>query len=276
MKIFLAAIALAAVLSPSPMPAGADSSHAGAPIASGTPVLEVLFPPPNSQQRDYEDVQTYLLSKSSPAFPLISGAVIRVDWSDFDLGDTKSGTHTKYDFRIVDEVIAPWIAAGKFANLVLHSTPYGGNRCPASGPGSNGQEGVGNCAMPPWMWTALGEANFTNCDGAQVPNFMSGMYIKNYQAAMAALIEHYSSNAGVGYIRVGLGKGGEINLPKGWHDTAESCGQAFVNRWGYTVGDSARDTWNANLAKLPRFATTAQAARRFTVSIPPLPSPPVK
>ena len=152
MKIFLAALALAAVLAPPP----ASDSHAGAPIASGAPVLEVLFPP-TSSQRDYADVQTYLLDKSSPAYPLISGAVIRVDWSDFDYGDAKVGTHTKYDFKIVDDAIAPWIAAGKFANIVLHSTPYGGNTCPQHGVGSNGQEGVGNCAMPPWMWTALGD-----------------------------------------------------------------------------------------------------------------------
>jgi hypothetical protein len=275
MKIFLATLAFAAVLAPSSAtPAGGDAnSHAGAPIASGAPVLEVLFPPTSSQAREYQDVQNYLLSKSSPAFPLISGAVIRVDWSDFDFGDAKSGTHTKYDFKIVDDVIAPWIAAGKFANLVLHSTPYGGNRCPSSGPGSNGQEGVGNCAMPPWMWTALGESNFTSCDGAQVPNFMSDAYGKNYQKAMAALIEHYASNPGVGYIRVGLGKGGEINLPKGWHDTQEACGQAFVSRWGYTVGDSNKSTWNAYLERMLQFEGSLHAVRQLMVSITPVQSP---
>ena len=39
--------------------------------------LEVLFPPTTPQQRNYEDVQTYLLTKSSPAFPYISGAVTK-------------------------------------------------------------------------------------------------------------------------------------------------------------------------------------------------------
>jgi hypothetical protein len=273
MKIFLAALALAATLSPSSAPVGSDTSHAGAPIASGAPVLEVLFPPTNPQQRDYADVQTYLLDKSSPAFPLISGAVIRVDWSDFDYGDAKAGTHTKFDFKIVDDAIAPWIAAGKFANLVMHSTPYGGNTCPTRGPGSNGQEGIGNCAMPPWMWTALGEGNFTSCDGAQVPNFMSGVYSKNYQAAMAALIEHYASNPGVGYIRVGLGKGGETNLPRGWSDTAQACGQAFTSRWGYTVGNSSKYTWNAYLEKMLEFEGSLHSVRQLMVSITPVQSP---
>ena len=268
MKLFLASLALLLLLSPSP---AADKS-AAAPLA-GTPVLEVLFPPSDSHGRDYDDVQTYLLSKSSPAFPLISGAVIRVDWSDFDLGDAKSGTHTKYDFKIVDDAIAPWIAAGKFANLVMHSTPYGGNSCPPRGMGSNGQDGIGNCAMPPWMWTALGESNFTTCDGAQTPNFMSSAYVKNYQAAMAALVEHYASTAGVGYIRVGLGKGGEINLPKGWHDSSETCGAAYVNRWGYTIGDSNKYTWNAYLEKMLEFEGSLHSAKQLMVSITPVQGP---
>jgi hypothetical protein len=273
MQIFLAALALVAVLSPSIAPGGDSNAHAGAPVAVGsTPVLEVLFPPASSQ-REFQDVQTYLLDKASPAFPLIAGAVIRADWSDFDIGDAKTGTHTRYDFKIVDEAIAPWIAAGKFANIVLHTTPYGGNQCPSSGSGSNGVQGIGNCAMPPWMWTALGEANFTNCANAQVPNFISSVYIKNYQAAMAALIEHYASNPGVGYIRIGLGKGGEINLPRGWYDTTEACGQAYITRWGYTVGDSNKYTWNAYLEKMLDYEGSLHAVRQLMVSVTPVQSP---
>lgn len=272
MKLSLALLALTVLLTPSP--SGDDKSHTAAPIASGPPALEVFFPPTDPRQRDYDDVQTYLLNKNSPAFPLISGAVIRVEWSDFDLGDARSGTHTRYDFKLVDESIAPWIAAGKFANLVLHAVPYGSPAtCPKSGSSSNGQSGTGNCAMPPWMWTALGESNYTTCDGAQAPNFMSGVYVKNYQAAMAALIEHYASNPGVGYIRVGLGKGGEINIPRGWHDPGEPCGEAYVKRWGYTVGDSNKYTWNAYLEKMLDFEGSLHAAKQLMVSITPVQSP---
>ncbi len=269
MKLLLASLAVALVLTSAP--GAADNPHAAAPL-TGPPALEVLFPPTSPSARDYDDVQTYLLSKSSPAFPLISGAVIRIDWSDFDLGDAKAGSHTKYDFKIVDDAIAPWISAGKFANIVLHTTPYGGNTCPPRGSGSNGQEGIGNCATPPWMWTALGESNFTTCDGVQVPNFLSNAYVTNYQEAMRALIEHYAANAGVGYIRVGLGKGGEINLPKGWHDTDEPCGQAF-KRWGYTVGDSSKYTWNAYLEKMLNFEGSLHAAKQLMVSITPVQAP---
>jgi hypothetical protein len=126
--------------------------------------------------------------------------------------------------------------------------------------------------MPPWMWTALGESNYVNCDGARAPNFMSSAYVKNYQAAMAALVEHYASNAGVGYIRVGLGKGGEINLPKGWHDTSEPCGQAYSSRWGYTAGDSSKYTWNAYLEKMLEFEGTLHG-KQLMVSITPVQAP---
>src|SRR5215813_7912652 len=122
MKSFLAVLALSLFLS---SPNGADQQKDRRPAAplSGPPALVVMFPPTESNQREYDDVQKYLLNKSSKAFPYISGAVIKVDWSDFDYGDTKSGTHTKYDFKIIDEAIAPWINAGKYASLVVHTSP---------------------------------------------------------------------------------------------------------------------------------------------------------
>jgi len=122
------------------------------------------------------------------------------------------------------------------------------------------------------MWTALSESNFTHCDGAQVPNFMSDAYVTNYRAALQALVEHYASNPGVGYIRIGLGKGGEINLPKGWHEPDEPCGQAF-KRWGYTIGDSNQFTWNAYLEKMVNFEGSLHAAKQLMVSITPVQAP---
>jgi hypothetical protein len=236
--------------------------------------LEVLFPPTTPQQRDYDDVQTYLLSKSARAFPYISGAVIRVDWSDFDLGDTATGKHTRYDFKIIDDAISPWIAAGKTANLVLHTTPYGGPpSCPGVGSGSHGQSGVGNCAMPAWMWTALGTSNYVTCDGAQAPNFFADTFQSNYQAAIKALTEHYAHNASVSYIRVGLGKGGEINLPRGWQDPSTPCGEAYSKRWGYTIGNSDQFTWNAYLRKMLDFEGSLHSSRQLMVSITPVQAP---
>jgi hypothetical protein len=236
--------------------------------------FEVLFPPTSPQQRDYDDVQNYLLSKSSRAFPYISGAVLRVDWSDFDLGDSATGKHTRYDFKIIDDAMAPWIAAGKTANLVVHTTPYGGPpSCPGSGSGSHGQSGVGNCAMPAWMWTTLGSSNYVTCDGAQAPNFFADTFQANYEAAIKALTEHYANNKSVSYIRVGLGKGGEINLPKGWQDPSSPCGEAYTKRWGYTIGNSGKYTWNAYLEKMLDFEGNLHSSRQLIVSITPVQAP---
>ena len=269
MKIFLATLALALLLTPSPTVE--EKSRAAAPVAPGSVVLEVLFP----SERENNDVQQYLLSKSSPAFSYISGGVIRVDWSDFDLGDSKSGTHTKYDFRLVDEAIAPWVNAGKFANLVLHVAPYGGPpSCPERGMGSNGKSGMGNCALPAWMWTALGGSNHVECDGAEIPNFLTDAFKTNYKAAIAELVKHYAGNPGVGYIRVGLGKGGEINLPRGWQEPESGpCGEAFSRRWGYTVGDSNKYTWNDYLQKMVEFEGGLNSAKQLMVSITPVRAP---
>ena len=106
--------------------------------AAASATMQVLFPDPNNA-----DIATYVMKQ-----PSVTGAVIDVDWSDFDLGGGQ------YDWTITDAAIQPWISAGKKVNLVLQNTTYGGNNCPNSGIGSNGNVGS-NCAMPPWMWTVL-------------------------------------------------------------------------------------------------------------------------
>lgn len=104
--------------------------------------VQVLFPP-QSTGTDYSAVQNYLMNN-----PDVTGAVISVEWSDIE------PSQGSFNFAITDAVIAPWIAAGKQVNLVFENTTYGGNGCPPSGIGSNGNVGS-NCAMPSWMWTAL-------------------------------------------------------------------------------------------------------------------------
>jgi hypothetical protein len=111
--------------------------------------LEVLFPPQPGTS-DYAAVQQYLMTN-----PAVTGVVIAVDWSDMDVGNTSAGTHTNYDFTITDAAIKPWLTAGKTVDLVFQNTTYGGgSNCPSAGTGSNGSVGS-NCAVPPWVWTAL-------------------------------------------------------------------------------------------------------------------------
>jgi hypothetical protein len=107
--------------------------------ASNTAAMQVLFPDPNNA-----DIATYLMTN-----PFVTGAVISVNWSDFDIGS--NGAHSTYDFSITDAAIAPWISAGKKVSLVLQNSTYGGGNCT----NANSLNGTGNCAMPTWMWTVL-------------------------------------------------------------------------------------------------------------------------
>lgn len=245
------------------------------PVEPGRVALNVFFPPTDPHHPHYSAMQKYLLNKSAPAFPYIDGVVMRVDWSDFDLGDAGKGAHTRYDFKLDDEAIAPWIAAGKTVNLVLHTTPYANSHCPRSGLGSNGTQDIGNCAMPPWIWTALGDSNYTNCDNARVPNYLSSEFQTNYKLAIKALIDHYALNSSIGYIRIGLGKGGEINLPKGWNDPSTPCGEAY-KKWGYTIGNSEKSTWNAYLKQMLEFEGSLNSAKPLMVTLTPVQAPGIR
>jgi hypothetical protein len=238
--------------------------------------VQVLNPPPAGSADD-EAVQKYLLSPTSAAFPTIAGAVIVVEWSDFDLGDTKTGAHTSYDFSIPDATVKPWISAGKNVNLVLQNSTYGGGaKCPSSGTGSLGSVGS-DCAMPPWVWTALGSDNVTTCGATgstqQVPNYRASVFVSSYQAAMKELVEHYGTEGGVGYIRIGLGRGGEINLPSGWDDPSDTsvpCGADYTTKWGYTVGASSSDTWNEYLSSMLAYEASLSSPKQLMVSITPV------
>jgi hypothetical protein len=90
---------------------------------------------------------------------------------------------------------------------------------------------------------------------------------------MKALLEHYGSEAGIGYIRIGLGRGGEINLPSGWDDPSDTsvpCGADYTTKWGYTVGATSSDTWNAYLSSMLAYEASLDSPKQLMVSITPV------
>jgi hypothetical protein len=105
------------------------------------------------------------------------------------------------------------------------------------------------------------QSNYTTCtdklgNSQMAPNWQSPLFVSNYQAAIQALVAHYTGNHNVGYIRIGLGRGGEINLPDGWDDsTSGACYDAYTTKWGYTIGGSSTSssTWNTYLATMVGF-----------------------
>jgi hypothetical protein len=138
----------------------------------------------------------------------------------------------------------------------------------ACGGGSNAQI-IQNPPPPPPTGT-----NYTTCNNQQVPNWQSAAFQTPYKAAISAVVAHYRSNSNIGYFRIGLGRGGEINLPQGWNESSSgSCYGGYTSTWGYTVGGStpSSSTWNTYLSGMVSFesALTSQS-HPLLVSITPV------
>jgi hypothetical protein len=134
-----------------------------------------------------------------------------------------------------------------------------------------GAAGCGNGSTAPSSAGSASNPNFTTCSGQQVPNWRSATFQSGYQAAIQQLVSHYGSNSGIGYIRIGLGRGGEINLPTGWNDaTSGSCYTDYTTDWGYTAGSDATYTWNSYLQSMVQFEGSLASPKQLLVSITPV------
>lgn len=222
--------------------------------------LEVLFPPTSANTQDYKSVQTYLMNN-----PIVSGGNLAVEWGMIDQGPTAS---TQYDWNSIDSAMAPWIAAGKKVNLIVWAvSDSSGSTC------NNGTTNTtGNCAIPPYVWTALGSSNATSCatqyGTQQIPNYMdrAGFQLP-YQQFMANVIQKYGSNPNIGYIRFGLGHGGETFPVTGWNSTTTACGKAFTS-WGVTV-----TTWESYLAGMLTYESSLNSGKQLMVGVTPMGAP---
>lgn len=190
-------------------PSKAASSSISVVSGSPTVALEVLFPPTHPRQTYYNDVQNLLVNN-----PVVSGANIVMQWSSVDHGP---GASPQYDWSTMDTAAQPWIAAGKKVNLIVWTIG----------------DGPTNTATPQYVWDNLGAANYTTCNGQQIPNYFNPAFHLAYQQFMAQVVQHYGSNPGIGYIRFGLGRGGETNPARGL-GTEPTCTNAFMNQWGWT------------------------------------------
>ncbi|HXN71575.1 MAG TPA: hypothetical protein VN861_03365 [Candidatus Acidoferrales bacterium] len=170
--------------------------------------LNVAFP------SDPTAVAKYLLPNKT-----VTGALIGVNWSSIDNGKS-------YNFASVDQQIATWTKAGKVANLVIWAVSDSGS----------GQ--YGNASTPQYIWDGLGPENYTTLDtqaGSQrIPNYFDEFYQQRWQLFIQNLAVHCRGK--VGYIRPGLGHGGETIPGAGWQNSP-----AF-KQWGVTV-----ETWMAYL-----------------------------
>jgi iron uptake system EfeUOB component EfeO/EfeM len=220
-------------------------------------MLEVLYPPTNPRTQDFQSVQTYLMSN-----PAVTGGNLSVEWGMIDQGPTAS---TQYNWSAVDALIVPWATAGKKVNLIVWA-----NSDSTISPCSNGVSNTtGNCGIPSYVWTALGPSNYVTCStqygNQQIPNYLSqAAFQLPYQQFMSAMMAKYGADPNIGYIRFGLGHGGETFPSAGWNDTTTICGQAFA-AWGYTIS-----AWETYLAGMLNYESNLHASKQLMVGVTPM------
>lgn len=173
--------------------------------------------------------------------PVVSGANFSVNWSEVDQGP---GANPQYVWTSVDSRLQPWIAAGKKVNLIVWPVSYGST----------------NSATPTYVLNDLGTANTTTCAGETVPNYFAAAYLSSYEAFMQQVIQHYAGNTSVGYIRFGLGQGGEIYPVFGMEKDA-TCFASFTS-WGWTA-----NSWGSYLDTLLDYEKSLKSPHQLMIGL---------
>jgi hypothetical protein len=121
--------------------------------------------------------------------PAVCGANFYIVWNEVDRGPAAS---PRYNWSSIEEQIAPWIAARKKVNFIIWATTYSKNAS----------------ATPDYVFAKVPSVS---CPAfGHVPVFWNSEFMRNYQSFMAAVVDKFGKNPAVGYIRFGLGAGGEI------------------------------------------------------------------
>ncbi len=208
-----------------------SSKTTTAPVA-----LELLFPPTSPYQPYYADVQKYLLNN-----PLVAGVTVWLEWASVDKGPT---ANPQYDFSAFDAQIAPWIAAGKKVNITVWAV----------------SDTPTNNATPQYVFSNLGSSNVTTCSGEKIPNYFQSAFQLPYEAFMAQVVKHYGSNGSIGYIRMGLGRGGETFPAQNFGN--DPCTSTFTNKWGWTD-----TTWANYVSAMLNYESTLKSPKQMMVGI---------
>ena len=129
-----------------------------------------------------------------PSDPNNCGASLAIPWSAIDKGPSAS---PQYDWSYLDEAAAPWEAAGKIVNLLVRGTDED----------KTGTERKGPPATPAYVLSSTDTVSCPNYD--PTPVYWEPGYQQPWQAFEAALVSHVAGDPNIGYIRFGLGAGGE-------------------------------------------------------------------
>ncbi len=138
---------------------------------------------PLSQSKPGPAIQQYLVHN-----PDVCGATVFVNWSRMDRGPSVA---QRYDWSVIDNLIAPWAQAGKLVNLLLDGTGYQGNVL---------------AGVPGWL---QGQLQTVTCGADTAPVYWQQAYVTNWQTFVSAVVQHYATDTSVGYIHVGVGTGAQ-------------------------------------------------------------------
>jgi hypothetical protein len=230
-SIVLAAVAVAKVQAQAPsskssLPSCTERLSSLAVPDGPHGLFAILFPNVVMQAK----AEQYLLHN-----PVVCGANMYLIWNDIDRGDGR------YDFSKVEEEMAPWIKAGKQVNLISWATSYGGKRR----------------LTPDYVFQ---QVQTVSCENAgEVPVFWEKGFVENYQKFMAAIVQHFGNNPSVGYIRFGLGQGGE---------TFPACMYALKSK-GFTP-----ERWRKYLFDMLDYEGSLNSPKQLMVGINKLAGPP--
>jgi hypothetical protein len=227
-------------------------------VVPGPVATNSLIPPGALSGPDAAAIQQYIISN-----PVVAGGTFQVEWSAIDSG---SG----YNWAYSDNYYNTFSAAGKSVNFVFWANADSSEtNCAADG--QYGLDNSGNCAIPAYVWTALTSANYTTCTPAntngpqQIPNYFDSAFQTNYQKFIAAAVAHYGSGnfPKVGYIRFGLGHGGET-IPVGDWNSGDACATQLAS-WGVTI-----PTWITYLTGMLTFEHSLASPVQLMVGITPM------
>jgi hypothetical protein len=141
----------------------------------------------------------------------LAGVVLVYYWSQIE---PQKGV---FDWSVVDDDMAPWVAAGKKVILRISTSGYASWDPPYSG-----------SATPQWVY-GDGADSITD-NGETIPVYWDPAYLADYKGFVQALAQRFDGDPSVAFIEPGIGMGGET-LPE------TNVSAAGIGTWqsaGYT------------------------------------------
>jgi len=214
-------------------PAQCRTSDPGVADPDAPHGLFVLSPPTGPHQPYYTDSVQFLQNN-----PTVCGADFWVHWGDVDQGPSSS---PQYNWSSVTSEIAPWVSAGKEVNLIFQTVGYGPN-----------QSWIPSYVRSQITTIQCGDSPIT-------PLFWESPYPQLYEAFIRAAVAEFETTPGIGYIRFGLGTGGET-FPL-YDVDAPGC-EAALNATGFTIAN-----WNSYLLGVLDFEHSLSSRVQLMVAL---------